>query len=80
VSNALAELAADPELRGRWVAIDPSGSRAPTSTTDSPPLSVALRSGGVVIDADPELDELCRRLKEGQRTALTIVFAGARAS
>jgi hypothetical protein len=76
LSNAIAELAQDPALRDRWVAIDPRGS----TRGDITPLKVALRSGAVVIDADDELDVLCRRLNAEKRTSLTIVFAGLRAS
>jgi hypothetical protein len=69
---ALAELAALPSLENRWVAIDPAGSLPDRET----PLKVALRSGAVVVDADPELDVLCARLKKRKLTSLTIVYAG----
>jgi hypothetical protein len=76
LSKAIAELAEDPALRDRWVAIDPRG----TARDDITPLKVALRSGAVVVDADDELDVLCRRINAEKRTSLTIVFAGSRAS
>jgi hypothetical protein len=69
---ALAELANVPSLENRWVAIDPAGSTPDRET----PLKVALRSGAVVVDADPELDVLCARLKRRKLTSLTIVYAG----
>ena len=72
-THALAELAAVPSLENRWVAIDPAGSSTPDRET---PLKVALRSGAVVVDADPELDVLCARLKKRKLTSLTIVYAG----
>jgi hypothetical protein len=71
----MAELAADPALKNRWVAIDPNG----VASDDLTPIKVALRSGAVVVDADDELGELCRRLSADNRTSLTIVFAGGRA-
>ena len=66
------ELSSVPSLRGSWVAIDThprSLSRA------AAPLHVPLRSGAVVVDADADLDQLCRRIKAERRTALTIVYA-----
>ena len=72
--NALAELASVPSLKDRWVAIDPRGT-APDRDT---PLSVSLRSGAVVVDADDELDVLCARLNAAKLTSLTIVFAGSK--
>ncbi len=72
--NALAELASVPSLKDRWVAIDPNGSSPDRDT----PLSVSLRSGAVVVDADDELDVLCARLNAAKLTSLTIVFAGNR--
>ena len=72
-THALAELAAVPSLENRWVAIDPAGS---TPSDRETPLKVALRSGAVVVDADPELDVLCARLKQRKLTSLTIVYAG----
>ncbi len=67
---ALLELAKVPSLENRWVAIDPGGSVPDRET----PLKVALRSGAVVVDADPELDVLCARLKQRKLTSLTIVY------
>ena len=70
--SSLAELANVPSLKDRWVAIDPRGGSPDRDT----PLSVALRSGAVVVDADDELDVLCARLNAAKLTSLTIVFAG----
>jgi hypothetical protein len=58
------------ELRDRWVAIDPRGGAG----------IAPLRSGGVVVDCDAELDELCARLDDEQRTSLTIFYCGDRPS
>ncbi|MEO6951477.1 MAG: hypothetical protein ABI321_06675 [Polyangia bacterium] len=66
------ELSFVPSLRGSWVAID-THPRALSRGAD--PLHVALRSGAIVVDADEELDQLCRRIKADRRTALTIVYA-----
>ena len=66
------ELSSVPALRGNWVAIDTQ----PRSVPRLPdPLRVPLRSGAVIIDADEDLDQLCRRIKAERRTALTIVYA-----
>ena len=62
------ELAEITELRDRWVAIAPTGSRAYGITS--------LRSGEVVVDYDDELDELCARIADSHQTSLTIVYAG----
>ena len=43
---------------------------------DATPLRVRLPNGAVVVDADEELDVLCRRLSAERRTKLTIVYAG----
>jgi hypothetical protein len=59
-------------LRDRWVAIDTTG----RVRSDQTPLRLRLKNGAVVVDADEELDVLCRRLSEERRTALTILFAG----
>jgi hypothetical protein len=72
--NALAELTSVPSLKDRWVAIDPNGTVPDRET----PLSVSLRSGAVVVDADDELDVLCARLNAARLTSLTIVFAGSK--
>ncbi len=56
------------ELRDRWVAIDPRGGEG----------IAALKSGAVVVDCDDELDALCRRLAEAQKTSLTILYCGNR--
>ncbi len=68
------ELARVPALRDRWVAIDPKGLRNDRQT----PMCLALRSGAVVVDADYELDVLCKRLAALRETSLTIVYAGLR--
>jgi hypothetical protein len=73
--NALAELASVPSLKDRWVAIDPRGGVPSDRDT---PMSVSLRSGAVVVDADDELDVLCARLNAAKLTSLTIVFAGSK--
>jgi hypothetical protein len=56
------------ELRDRWVAIDPRGGAG----------IATLKSGAVVVDSDDELDALCRRLADAQKTSLTILFCGER--
>jgi hypothetical protein len=61
-------------LQDQWLAID---SRRPSRSNETP-LCVPLASGGVVVDADPELEALCRRLKDDRRTSLTIRFAARR--
>lgn len=66
------ELSSVPALRGNWVAID-TQPRSFAHVAD--PLHVPLRSGAVVVDADEDLDQLCRRIKAERRTALTIVYA-----
>jgi hypothetical protein len=66
------ELQAVPALRDHWVAIDTTG----RIRSDQTPLRVRLQNGAVVVDADAELDVLCRRLSEERRTSLTILFAG----
>jgi len=70
--SPLAELSCLPSLRDQWVAIDPAG----ITRTSETPLRLPLRSGAVVIDADEDLDVLCRRLSAERRTSLTILFAG----
>jgi hypothetical protein len=67
-------LAAIPSLRDHWVAIDSRG-RARAHET---PLCLPLASGAVVVDADQELESLCRRIKDEGRTALTILFSARR--
>ena len=59
------------QLHDRWVAIDPRGPRGGTGL-------LALRSGAVVVDSDPELAALCCRLSDEHKTSLTILFCGAR--
>jgi len=56
------------QLRDRWVAIDPRGGHG----------IAALKSGAVVVDCDDELDALCRRLADAQKTSLTILYCGER--
>jgi hypothetical protein len=75
LSTAFAEIETIPALHDQWVAIDPAGG-PPIPRKDPTPLRFMLRSGAVVIDADPELDVLCRRLSAERRTSLTIVYAG----
>ena len=58
-------------LCDRWVAVDTAGR---THTHDTP-LRVPLRSGAIVVDADDDLDVLCRRIKAERRTSLTILYA-----
>lgn len=72
MSNPSRELAQVPYLRDHWVAIDPRGLRNDRIT----PLSVQLKSGAIVVDADQELDVLCKRLKASHETSLTIVHVG----
>ena len=55
-------------LHDQWIAIDPRGGEG----------IAALRSGAVVVDADGELDALCRRLADAGKTSLTILFCGDR--
>jgi hypothetical protein len=57
-----------PTLRGNWVALDP----APRANDET---LCTLRSGAAVVDADENLDVLCRRIKAARKTSLTIVFA-----
>jgi hypothetical protein len=59
-------------LKDHWVAVDTAGRTRAHET----PLRVALASGAVVVDADADLDVLCRRIKADRRTSLTILFAG----
>ena len=66
----LAEIAQVPALRDRWVALDVRG-----IPRDRSPFQIALPSGIVVVDADPELGALCARLSHADRTSLQIVFA-----
>jgi hypothetical protein len=70
--NAIAELKRVPSLKNRWVAIAEAGTASDRDT----PLSVALSSGAVVVDADDELPALCARLSAAKLTALTIIYAG----
>jgi hypothetical protein len=56
----------DPDLRDHWLAIDPRGGQG----------LVALRSGAVIVDCDRELDALCQRLVDEEKTSLTIVYCG----
>jgi hypothetical protein len=51
---------------GRWAAPKP---------TPKPTNGLLLKSGAMVVDADPNLDELCARLRAANRSSLTIVFA-----
>jgi hypothetical protein len=75
LSTSLSEIESVPALHHQWVAIDPAGG-PPIPQKDATPLRLMLRSGAMVIDADPELDVLCRRLSAERRTSLTIVYAG----
>lgn len=59
-----------PSLRERWVAVDPRG-----MSDRATPLQLMLQSGAVVVDADPDLDVLCARLRARRETSLTIVYA-----
>ena len=72
ISGPLAGIETVPSLRDHWVAVDTAGQTRSTET----PLHVSLRSGAVVVDADADLDVLCRRIKAERRTSLTILFAG----
>jgi hypothetical protein len=58
------------------VAIAPGGARNDRET----PLRLALESGAIVVDADDELDVLCKRLKAANQTSLTIVWNGSKRS
>jgi hypothetical protein len=72
LSTAISELAAQfPNLRDRWVAVAPLGALPPRQLH-------LLKSGEVVVDADPDLDVLCGRLRAAEATSLTIVYAGRR--
>lgn len=71
MSTALASLQSVPSLRHQWVAVDTSGRPLAEKTR----LRLALASGAVVVDADEELDVLCRRISADRRTSLTIVYA-----
>ena len=70
--TTLAGIESVPALRDQWVAIDTTGRVRAHNT----PLCVPLRSGAIVVDADHDLDVLCRRLKAERRTSLEIHFAG----
>jgi len=63
------ELSQVPQLKDRWVAIDPSPRTTPLHH---------LRNGGVVVDADDDLEVLCARLRAAKESSLTIVYAGRR--
>lgn len=62
------DLSLVPTLRGNWLALDPAPLRHDETLC-------TLRSGAAVIDADADLDVLCRRIKAAGKTSLTIVFA-----
>jgi hypothetical protein len=68
---SLAGIESVPSLRHHWVAVDTSGRPRSERTR----LRLALASGAVVVDADEELDVLCRRISADRRTSLTIVYA-----
>ncbi len=72
VAGTLDGIETVPSLRDQWVAVDTAGRTRANET----PLCVPLRSGAVVVDADADLDVLCRRIKADRRTSLTILFAG----
>lgn len=74
-SSTIRELVSVPSLRDHWVAIDPRGLKRPSDRVT--PLSVSLKSGALVVDADQELDVLCERLRASKETSLTIVYASA---
>lgn len=68
-----------PMLRDHWVAIDPEAKISDlTAAADGETDAVALDGGGVVVDADEELDALCSRLADSGRSSLTIVYASDR--
>ena len=69
------ELCSMPALRDQWVALDLAG-QSVRSETSALPNCVTLRSGAIVVDADEDLDVLCRRIDAARRTSLTILFAG----
>ena len=71
-ASPASELCTNPLLRDHWVAIDPVG----RVRRGSSPLAVTLASGGVVVDADEDLEVLCQRISSARRTSLTIVYAG----
>ena len=73
-TTSLRELSSLPSLRNHWVAVDPRGI-GPQNDRHTP-LRVSLRSGAIIVDADPDLDVLCARLRAAKETSLTIVFAG----
>jgi hypothetical protein len=53
------------QYQNQWVAIDP------TAEARGPRVN-----GGVIVDADEELSELCTRLNEAKRRHCTIIFSG----
>lgn len=53
---------ANPELLGRWVAVDRRAGTEPRH----------LPFGGVLVDSDTELDQLCQRVAEAGLKSLTI--------
>lgn len=61
------EICQDDDLRGRWIAIDDC--LFDESTGDA--------TEGMVIDCDPDLAELCSRMRESEHTNCSIVFADA---
>ena len=65
---SISDLRPFPELHDRWVAIDPRGGRG----------LLALRTGAVVVDLDPDLDALCLRVSASRRSSLTILYCGER--
>jgi hypothetical protein len=66
------ELIAYPAFRSRWVALYSGDLNALEEAR--PHYAVVLPSGVVVVDADTELDALCSRLRDENRTALEIIY------
>ncbi|MBL9004137.1 MAG: hypothetical protein JNJ46_07820 [Myxococcales bacterium] len=54
--------AEEPDLAGRWVAVDPHGGSGLRH----------LPTGGVIVDYDSEIDLLCQRVAESGLKRLTI--------
>jgi hypothetical protein len=52
----------EPDLAGRWVAVDPHGGSGLRR----------LPTGGVIVDYDSEIDLLCQRVAESGLKRLTI--------
>ena len=65
-SSTLGAASSLKRFRNQWVAIDPTA-----DTTRGPRVN-----GGVIVDADEELADLCARMSEAKRTHCTIVFSG----